>query len=279
VQLKALPLLLLAGWALPSLPSFLDPHLPAWAERWLWNPRERTTETIRAWEAEQPEEAADFADTALRIAPDDPRTRYNAGTAHLGADDVRESIGLLEKAAQDAPPDLAPAARYNLGNARLKAKDAAGAAEAYKQALRLEPSHADAKHNLEIALKEQERQSRMQSPREGNRGDRPDQQNPSNDPGSGSPADQDDQRPSDETDPGRNDQKNQQGDQGQQPPPQGRPDKPGDQGQLPQFRNVPDMSAEEAAALLQSVENLEREQRRKQAAERAQNRSSQEKDW
>lgn len=282
MQLKALPLLLLAGWALPSLPSFLDPHLPAWAERWLWNPRERTTETIRAWEAEQPKEAADFADTALRLAPDDPRTRYNAGTAHLGADDVRESIGLLEKAVQDAPPDLAPAARYNLGNARLKAGDAGGAVEAYKQALRLEPSHADAKHNLEIALKEQERQSRMQSPREGNRGDRPDQQNPSNDPGSGNPADQNDQRPSDETDPGRNDQrdqKNQQGDQGQQPPPQGRPDKPGDQGQLPQFRNVPDMSAEEAAALLQSVENLEREQRRKQAAERAQQRSSQEKDW
>lgn len=279
MQLKALPLLLLAGWALPSLPSFLDPHLPAWAERWLWNPRERTTETLRAWEAKQPKEAADFADTALRLAPDDPRTSYNAGTAHLGADDVRESIGLLEKAVQDAPPDLAPSARYNLGNARLKAGDAGGAVEAYKQALRLEPSHADAKHNLEIALKEQERQSRMQSPREGNRGDRPDQQNPSNDPGSGNPADQNDQRQSDENDPGRNDQRKQQGDQGQQPPPQGRPDKPGDQGQLPQFRNVPDMSAEEAAALLQSVENLEREQRRKQAAERAQQRSSQEKDW
>lgn len=274
---KVLPILLLA--ALPSLSSLpWKPHLPVWAERWLWNPRERTGQAIEAWNAKDPEKASDAAGTALRLAPDDPRVQYNAGTAELGARRMRQSIRLLEKAARDAPPDLAPAAYYNLGNARLAASDAAGAVEAYKRALRLTPSDVHAKHNLEIALREREKeQNRMKSPQKGSRGDRPDQDNPSDSKGSGNPGDQQDQRKSDANDPGRDRQ------QGQPGPPQQsgpRPQQPGEgQQPLPQFRNQPDMTAQEAAALLQAVENLERQQRRKQAAERAQQRGAQEKDW
>lgn len=274
--LKALPVLLLAGWAaaLPSLPW--KPHLPAWAERWLWNPRERTGQAIEAWEAGEPEAAADYAATALRLTPDDPRTQYNAGTAELGARNLRKSVGLLEKSVRDAPPDLAHAAHYNLGNARLTAGDAAGAVEAYKQALRLAPDDADTKHNLEIALREREKEkNRMKSPREGSRGDRPDQKDSSDSPGSGDPNQQQDQRRSDANDPGQDRQQGQQG-----PPKQSgqRPEQPGE-GPMSRFRNQPDMTAQEASALLESVENLERQQRRKQAAERAQARGTQGKDW
>jgi Ca-activated chloride channel homolog len=276
VLLKALPLLILASWAaaLPSLPW--KPHLPAWAERWLWNPRERTGQAIEAWEAGEPEAAADYAATALRLTPDDPRTEYNAGTAELGARNLRKSVGLLEKSVRDAPPDLAPAAHYNLGNARLTAGDAAGAVEAYKQALRLAPDDANTKHNLEIALREREKEkNRMKSPREGSRGDRPDKQNSSDSPGSGDPNQQQDQRRSDANDPGQDRQQGQQG-----PPKQSgkRPEQPGE-GPMSRFRNQPDMTAQEASALLESVENLERQQRRKQAAERAQARGTQGKDW
>lgn len=284
---KALPVLLLAGWAaLPSLPQLQeilsgalpDIHLPTSVERWLWNPRERTGQAIEAWNAEDYEAAAEDAATALRLAPDDPRTRYNAGTAELGTRHLRRSIDLLEKAARDAPADLAPAAQYNLGNARLAAGDAAGAVEAYKKALRLAPADADAKHNLEIALREREKERmRMKSPREGSRGDRPDQKDPSDSPGSGDSKNRQDQRRSDANDPGRDRQKGQPGPPQQTGP---RPAKPGDQGQpLPQFRNQPDMSAQEAAALLEAVENLERQQRRKQAAERSRQRAAQGKDW
>lgn len=274
--LKALPMLLLAGWAaaLPSLPW--KPHLPTWAERWLWNPRERTGQAIEAWEAKEPEAAADYAATALRLTPDDPRTQYNAGTAELGARNLRKSIGLLEKSVRDTPPDLAHAAHYNLGNARLTAGDAAGAVEAYKQALRLAPDDANTKHNLEIALREREKEkNRMKSPREGSRGDRPDQQNPSDSPGSGDPNQQPDQRRSDANDPGQDRQQGQQG-----PPKQSgqRPEQPGE-GPPSRFRDQPDMTEQEASALLESVENLERQQRRKQAAERAQARGTQGKDW
>ncbi len=277
---RVLPVLLLAGWAaLPSLPSLpLDIHLPTWAERWLWNPRERTGHAIAAWNDGDPDTAAEDAATALRLTPGDPRVQYNSGTAELGTRRLRQSIRLLEKAARDAPADLAPAASYNLGNARLASGDAAGAVEAYKRALRLAPADVHAKHNLEIALREREKERmRMKSPREGSRGDRPDRKNPSDSPGSGDPNDRQDQRRSDANDPGRDRQ------QGQPGPPQKtgpRPARPGDQGQpLPQFRNQPDMSAQEAAALLEAVENLERQQRRKQAAERAQERAAHGKDW
>jgi Ca-activated chloride channel family protein len=251
--------------------------LPDWAERWLWNPRERTGRAIESWEAGEHEDAAGYAGTALRLAPDDPRTQYNAGTTELGARRLRQSIDLLEKAARDAPPELAPAAHYNLGNARLAAGDAAGAVEAYKQALRLAPDDANAKHNLEVALREREQeQSRMKSPREGSRGDRPDRQDPSDSPGSGDPNQQPDQRRSDANDPG---QDRQQGPQGPPQKPGERPQQPGEGQALPRFRNQPDMTAQEAAALLQAVDNLERQQRRKQAAERAQARGTQGKDW
>jgi Ca-activated chloride channel family protein len=283
---KALSVLLLAGWAaLPSLPKLPDvsslpwkAHLPVWAERVLWNPRERTGRAIEAWNGKNPEGAAEAAETALRLAPDDPRVQYNAGTAELGARRTRQSVGLLEKAARDAPADLAPAAYYNLGNARLTAGDAAGAVEAYKQSLRRAPSDPNTKHNLEIALREREKeQNRMKSPQKGSKGDRPDQDNPSNQNGSGNPGDQQDQRKSDANDPGRDQQKGQPGPPQQAGP---RPQQPGEgQQPLPQFRNQPDMTAQEAAALLQAVENLERQQRRKQAAERAQQRGTQEKDW
>lgn len=274
---RALSVVLLAGWA--ALPSFpWSPHLPTWMERWLYNPRERTAGAIEAYEAGEPERAADLADTALRLAPEDPKTRFNAGTAHLAAGRERRAIALLEKAVSGETgkdPELAPAAHYNLGNARLSARDAAGAVEAYKQALRLAPDDANAKHNLELALREREKQrQRMRGPGEGSRGRRPQgKREPSGGGGQSGPPNQD---PSRSNDPGRQEQPQGQGrpqDQGQ------RPNQGGQGSALPRFQNQPDMNAQEAAALLQAVENLERQQRRQQAAQRARQQSARGKDW
>jgi Ca-activated chloride channel family protein len=171
---------------------------------------------------------------------------------------------------------LAPAANYNLGNARLGAGDAAGAVEAYKQALRLEPGNADAKWNLELALREREKQRLgAKGQRDGSRGNRPGQQDPSKKPGKEGPADPNQDR-SRAQDPGDSPQSGQQQEQGKA----GEPRNPSDQeGPLPQFRNQPEMSAREAAGVLAAVENLERQQRRDEAAKRARQRSSKGKDW
>lgn len=269
---KLAPVLLLLGWAaLPSLPW--RPHLPVWAERWLYNPRERTAGAIEALENKDAERAVDLTDTALRLAPDDPLPRFNSGTAQLAAGHERRAMPLLEKSARDAAPGLAPAAHYNLGNARLAAGDAAGAVAAYKQALRLVPDDANAKHNLEIALREHEKQRRgLQGSPRGSRGNRKDQQDPSGSRGSQNPNDQDPRR-SDRDDQGKSEQPGQ-----GQPQAGQRPRAPGQEGR-PRFQDQPEMSAREAAALLQSVENLERQQRRDQAAKRARQRAATGKDW
>jgi Ca-activated chloride channel homolog len=265
--------------ALPGLPSLpFGLHLPAGVERWLVNPRERTGLAIAALQQGKTKEAVEAADTALRLAPKDPMVRYDTGSAHLEAGDRRGAVALLEQAARQANPGdtgLAVDAWYNLGNARLAANDAAGAVEAYKEALRRAPHDANAKFNLELALRQREKERlRAKAPREGERGDRQGDQGSSNRGGTNEPADR--QNKSNASDPGQSQQKTQEqpqgtGDQPQRVGPDGRP--------LPRFRDQPEMTAQEAAALLQSVENLERQQRRRQAAQRAGARASKGKDW
>lgn len=265
---RVLSFVLLGSLALPSLPSFpWKPHLPVWAERVLYNPRERTGRAIEAYGRGEPEEALDRAETALRLAPDDPRVQYNAGTAHLAGGKERKAIALLEKAARDLPADLSPTAQYNLGNARLAAGDASGAVQAYQQVLRAQPGNLDAKHNLELALREEQKQKRgLQGQKKGDRGNRKPNQDPSNQRGKGNP-----------------DEDPQQGQDRRQPPQQGGQPRPGEGGardeRLPQFRDQPEMSGREAASVLSAVENLERQQRRDQAAKRARQRAAKGKDW
>lgn len=268
--MRIAPVLLLFA----ALPFGWKPHLPAWAERWLYNPRERTERTIEAYREGNNDRAADTSDTARRLAPGDPLTAFNAGTANLAAGRARKAAKILEDAAKSAPAGLAPAAWYNLGNARLGAADPAAAVEAYRQALLRNPSDAEAKHNLEIALREREKQRlRMQGGRQGSRGDKPGEREQSQKPGEGSPSQDKNRAPQD---PGRGEQGQQQS-QGRQ----GRQDQPSKQGggRLPSFQNQPEMSSREAANLLSAVEDLERRQRRDEAARRAKQKALKGKDW
>lgn len=278
---RAVSLVLLSGWLAFPWPR---PHLPTWAERWLTNPRASMDRAIDSYQVGKPKEGVGPADTALRLAPDDPLVQFDAGTVHLGAGDERQAAKLLEQAAQGAPPDLAATAFYNLGNARAAAKDTAGAIEAYKQALRMKPGNADAKHNLELALREQQKERRNSGGSKGGSGQKQGQQGESQKPGADNPADPNDQRRSDANDPGQSkrptpgDQPGRQGQQGDQQQQQPSPGQGGDP-RLPRFRNQPDMNAREAASLLQAVENLERQQRQREAARRAQQGGTKEKDW
>ena len=61
--------------------------------------------------------------------------------------------------------------------------------------------------------------------------------------------------------------------------PFGEQDRQGQGSGLPQFRNQPEMSAQEASSVLAAVENLERQQRREQAARRARQNAAKGKDW
>jgi len=299
-----------AGWtgwtgALVDLPSALDRvapelpdlHPPTWAERWLYNPRERTAAGLDALQEGRRDDGVEALDTALRQAPDDPLALYNAGTGRLFAEEqAKKATSLLERAADQAPPELAPRAFYNLGNARLAAGDAAGAAAAYRRSLRLEPSLRPAKRNLEIALARIDRdRPRAGEPEEAPGGERPGEEEHS-DQGGGTepPAEppegrkqaqgQDQDQDQDQT---RGRDSSQSLDQSEQrradagkgrgseqtdtPPagPQGSQGASAERRELLRFDEQADMTAEEAAALLDAIDHLERTERRKEALARA----------
>lgn len=262
-------------------------------ETWRFNARERTARGLAAWKNEKPDAAVPAFDSALRLRPDDPLATYNAGTARLGAGEPGAEA-LLARAAQGLPADLAPDAYYNLGNARLAGQNAKGAIDAYREALRRRPDFNEAKRNLELAWKlleqqqqqqqEQKQQDQKQDQKQqkqeqqSGQGQENEQQHSSDDsskPGNEPPSQEEQNRPSPPREDGeeRSQSGDPQQDRGESSPSNAQ------QRPLPQFHDQQDMTAEQAAAILQAVENLERQQRREQAAERARGKARVEKDW
>jgi len=261
----------------PELP---DLHPPAWAERWLYNPRERTAAGVDALQDGRREDGVEALDTALRQAPDDPVALYNAGSGRLFAEEhpdraaaqLERATTLIEQDTGAVPPDLAPFAYYNLGNARLAAGDAAGAAEAYRQSLRLQPSLRPAKRNLELALARMTRKKpRALPPRETPGGDRPGEKERSESSGGEEPNTQREEGAgARQPDAGQRQQAEGRG-QGQAPE-SGTPEATGAGAvdpRLLRFDEQADMSAAEAAALLDAIDSLERAERRQEALARA----------
>jgi len=271
-----------------SMPATVDsaPSGPV-LEPYRWNARERTARALAAWKKGQTADAVAPLDSALRLQPGDPLVEYNAGTAHLAASQP-DAAQLLEQAAEHAPPGLAADALYNLGNARLATQDAKGAIEAYKSSLRAQADLPGAKRNLELALRLLEEQQRQQ---EQQQKDSREKRQKEGDPDpnreqDGGEEQQDPNRSSQAQQPSKPDQKPQDSpQQGDGQPQQGQPSKPSKPEEpaqnrpLPQFQDQKDMTAEQAAAILQAVENLERQQRRDQARALARAKTSVEKDW
>jgi len=257
-----LPLVLIA----PEPSGSPSPAAPSWADRLAWNARERTAKGVEEVEAGAADQAIPAFDTALRLRPEDPLARFNAGTARLDASDPG-AAPLLEGAARDAQGVLAPAAWYNLGNARLAGGDPAGAIDAYREALLREPGHLPSKHNLEVALRELEKQQKQQQQQQNQQQQQQQQQNQEGDEGEEKQEQQQQQQQRPQNQQQQQDrQENEKQDPNSQPP-------------LPQFQDQKDMTAEQAAALLQAVEDLERQQRRDKALDQARQRTKVEKDW
>ena len=236
-----------------------------------FNPRERTGSGISALENGDLETAVEHLETAHRLDNGSPITAFNAGTARLLAGD-ENAADRLEEAAAAAPESLQPAALYNLGNAKLAAQDPAAAVDAYKQVLRLDQSHMEAKFNLEVAQRMVDEQQQDQQQQQDKSSEQEEQQQQQDDQQQSQEPEQDpSEEPEDQDGSGQEEEE-------QQPEPQTEPEQEREQ-PLPGFENQEDMTAEQAAAILEAVENLEREQRRQQAEERARRRSKSGKDW
>jgi tetratricopeptide (TPR) repeat protein len=284
-------------WELADLEQSLDVHPPVEVERWLYNPRERTALGLERLHAEGAEgidsgEAADRAlaafEAAARLAPKDRRVLFNTGTARLLADHGDAVAALEAVVAPPAgtaphpatvpvlpplPPEELQRAWYNLGAARLARGDAAGAVDGYEEALRLDPSDTDTKHNLEVALRRlEEERRRLLPPRESPGGKRPGEEDESDESGGTEPEErsgEDEERGGRDPEGGDRDAEN----RPEEGPVFGRRSLEG-------FDDQADLTAAQAAALLEAVENLERRERRIEAArEAARAGAEEEEDW
>ena len=134
-------------------------------------------------------EAVEAYRAALARGRASPELHYNLGTALLQLGRYAEAEQHLREALRAADPELRHRAYYNLGNryllearngkpgeeARTHLLDEA--VDAYKEALRLQPGDQDAKWNLELALREQDR---LPPQAQGGGGGESDQQQPQN---------------------------------------------------------------------------------------------------
>jgi tetratricopeptide (TPR) repeat protein len=98
------------------------------------------------------------------MRPQDPRTCFNLADALYRNGKFEEAEALFRALGEDAPSPLAPAARFNLGNARFQRQDYRGAVQAYRDALHLAPDDAEAKRNLELSLRALKKQQQEQKP-------------------------------------------------------------------------------------------------------------------
>ena len=121
-------------------------------------------------------EAVEAYQRALADGESSPTLHYNLGTALLRLQQYAEAERHLQVALRDVDPDLRQRAYYNLGNRFLESAREGGdpraqvqqleaAVAAYRESLRLAPGDAEAKWNLEMALRARdEQQSNMSQP-------------------------------------------------------------------------------------------------------------------
>ena len=137
-----------------------------------------------AFDQEEFEQALDKYERVRKELPNRPEPVYNAANARYKLENYEEAQGELEEALLDAydvdDEDLAASTLFNLGNVFFQAEEYEDAIEAYKEVLRQSPDDVDAKHNLELALRqieeqqqqEQEQQQQQQEQQQG-QGDQP----------------------------------------------------------------------------------------------------------
>ncbi|MCB1054601.1 MAG: tetratricopeptide repeat protein, partial [Acidobacteria bacterium] len=132
---------------------------------WWQTDRALSDLTTRAWADGDTASALALAEAGHRRHPQEPTLAYNLGSLLLeapaaeGAEPaVAASEAALETALETVPssassPSLAADAWYNLGLARVARGETDKALEAFTNALRADPEHDDARHNLEWLLR------------------------------------------------------------------------------------------------------------------------------
>jgi Ca-activated chloride channel family protein len=203
--------------------------------------------------------------------PESPPLHFNVGNALHKQQNWKEALEEYGMTLSTQDSALAQAVHYNMGNTLYRQGNLPEAIEAYKKSLRNNPGDMDAKYNLELAqMKLQESPQQQQQPQEQqgeeSQEERQDQQQEQQQE-QGETQKQQDRKQQEQ--PGEEEQQQQQQAQEQQeeqkPPP--RPAEPGQ------------MSPEEAAQLLNALEELEKKAQEERLRARSPEGPRSEWDW
>ena len=94
-----------------------------------------------------------YQDAQVR-APESGEPHYNSGNALYRTEEYEEALQSYDESLRHAKGDLRSHGFFNRGNTAFQQEQYPEAVEAYKEVLRMNPEDEDAKHNLELALKQ-----------------------------------------------------------------------------------------------------------------------------
>jgi tetratricopeptide (TPR) repeat protein len=192
-------------------------------------------------------------------SPGKPEIIYNLGNSLIKQGKYPQGIQALQQSAGVGSRSIKADSLYNTGNALFSMGDYKGSAEAFIEALKLNPEDGDAKHNLELALQKLKQQEQEQT------GESRDRRNPA-DKNERQPKENNAGRPeSNEQDRERADARNEQGKQ-----PKMEPETP-----VPREGSI---TREQAQHMLDAVRGQELEQQRKLMESRSRAKTN-ERDW
>jgi len=106
-----------------------------------------------AYSAGRYDEALQAFEAAQRERPNDPVVEFNRADALAKLGRTEEAKKAFSRVGESDRKDLQQRAAFNLGNLHAAANERKEALQAYRRALRLDPSDVDARHNLEVVLR------------------------------------------------------------------------------------------------------------------------------
>ncbi len=121
----------------------------AWAD----SVASKNREGNRLFESGKFQEAEKTYLDAQAQSPGRPEILYNLGNSLIKQKKYDQALQSLRQATSKAGKPLEANTWYNIGDALFEMSDFKDAAQAYVQALKIDPADQDAKHNLELALR------------------------------------------------------------------------------------------------------------------------------
>jgi Ca-activated chloride channel homolog len=192
--------------------------------------------------------------------PGKPEVLYNLGNSLIKQKKYAQGIQSLRQSVDKGDKETRKNSWYNTGNALYAMGNYKESAEAFIQALKLDATDSDTKHNLELALMKLKQQQQQQSDKNQNK------QNS----GNSSQAKSESGTDGEKQKPQQNEQTRSADRNGQNQP---------QKSQIPQeARREGSISKEQAAQILDALKNQELEQQRKLLESRARRKAT-EKDW